>query len=220
METICFNLLPNKHTQPLPNAHPPRMLASMFMRLFFRLLAIGSVCSPSLAQTQLLVEATPSSKPNTQNLLADAARSVGATQCLPAIERLSALAISGSRTHEVLVDWDRKKPNTAPLFSLIGVVFPGSIAAASITAVPQAGGECAIAAERISVAPYTCKSIAEVELNGYRASPLLPMFTVYTSPSDPGASVSLIDSPPSCLIIRRHIQYGWQEQAAPATRVP
>ena len=192
----------------------------MFMRLFSRLFAIGSFCSPLLAQTQLLVEATTASKPTTQNLLAEAARSVGATQCLPAIERLSALAVNGSRTHEVLVDWDRKTPNTAPLFSLIGVIFPGSIAAASITAVPQVGGQCAIAAERISVAPYTCKSIAEVELKGYKASPLLPMFTVYTSSNDPGASVSLIDSPPSCLIIRRHIQYGWQEQGAPAARAP
>lgn len=194
----------------------------MFIRLFLKTVAIGAICALSLVQAhaQLGVDATPSSKTDSQNLLAEAARSVGATQCLPAIERLSTLAISGSRTHEVLLDWDRKKPNSAPLFSLIGVVFPGSIAAALITAVPQAGGECSIAAERISVAPYTCKSIAEVELKGYKASPLLPMFTVYTSPSDPGASVSLIDSPPSCLIIRRHVQYGWQETAAPPTRKP
>lgn len=190
----------------------------MFIKLLYGILAIGGVCSLAVAQSQLPVDAASSSKTTPQNLLADAARSVGATQCLAAIERLSALAISGSRTHEVLVDWDRKKPNTAPLFSLIGVTFPGSIAAASITAVPQAGGECAIAAERISVAPYTCKSIAEVELKGYKANLLLPMFTVYTSPTDPGASVSLIDSPPSCLIIRRHVQYGWQEQTAPSTR--
>lgn len=188
---------------------------------YLRSLAIGAVCSLSAAYAQSPpAEAAPKPKMSSQNLLADAARSVGATQCLSAIERLAALAISGSRTHEVLVDWDRKNPNTAPLFSLIGVTFPGSIAAASITAVPQPGGECAIAAERISVAPFTCKSVAEVELKGYKASPLLPMFTVYTSPADPGASVSLIDSPPSCLIIRRHVQFGWQESAAPATRRP
>ena len=99
------------------------------------------------------------------------------------------------------------------------MVFQGSIAAASITAVPQADGECAIAAERISLAPYTCSSIAQVELKGYQASPLLPTFTVYTSAADPGATVSLIDSPPSCLIIRRHIQYGWRDTATPAPRV-
>jgi hypothetical protein len=189
-------------------------------RFLFRMLAIGCTCLLSTTHSQSLTDTALLTKTTAPNLLADAVRSVGATQCLPAIERLSALAISGSRTHELLLDWDRKKPNTAPLFSLIGVVFPGSIAAASITAVPQAGGDCAVSAERISVAPYTCKSIAEVELKGYKASPLLPMFTVYTSPSDPGASVSLIDSPPSCLIIRRHVQYGWQEQTAPATRVP
>lgn len=156
------------------------------------------------------------SKTNTQNLLADAARSVGATQCLPAIERLSALAFKGAHNHEVLVDWDRKNPKTAPLFSLIGAIFSDSVAATSISAVPQPGGECAIAVERISLAPYTCKSVAQVELKGYQASVLLPTFTVYTSAADPGASISLIDSPPSCMVIRRHIQYGWRDTVAPA----
>jgi hypothetical protein len=192
----------------------------MSLRIFCQIVAAGSAFTLATAQGQPLSDAKPSSKTAASNLLAEAARSVGATQCLPAIERLSALAIDGSRSHEVLIDWDRKKPNTAPVFSLIGIAFPGSIAAASITAVPQTGGDCAVSAERISVAPYTCKSIAEVELKAYKATALLPMFTVYTSPSDPGASVSLIDSPPSCLIIRRHIQYGWQEPTSPATRRP
>lgn len=155
-----------------------------------------------------------------QNLLTLAAQGIGATQCLPAIERLSSLAVAGSRAHEVLVDWDRKRPGTAPVFSLIGIDFQNSIAAASITAVPQANGECVLAAERISMAPYTCASIAQVELKGYAATALLPIFTVYTSPNDPGASVSLIDSPPSCLVIRRHVQYGWRDATSAPSKVP
>lgn len=144
------------------------------------------------------------------NLLSEAARAVGVRQCGVAIERLSALAIQGSRSHDVLVDWDRAQPDAGPFFSLMGINFQGQSIAATITAVPQGNDGCTVAAERVSVAPYTCESIASVELKGYAAHRLLPNFTVYTAQADPGASVSLIDSPPSCLVIRRHVQYGWK----------
>lgn len=146
----------------------------------------------------------------TDNLLPQAAQSVGIRQCLPAIARLSELAVSGSRSHDVLVDWDRTQPDAGPFFSLLGIAYGGQSVAATITAVPQGPDRCTIAAERISVAPYTCQSIAQVELKGYKPTALLPTFTVYTQASDPGASVSLIDSPPGCLVIRRHVQYGWR----------
>lgn len=148
--------------------------------------------------------------------MAEAAKGVGVQRCLPAVARLSALAVAGSRTHDVLVDWDRTSPDSGAFFSLLGVSYGGQSAAATITAVPQADGGCTVAAERISVAPFTCQSIAQVELTGYKGTTLLPNFNVYTLASDPGASVSLIDSPPNCLVIRRHVQYGWKEPAAPA----
>jgi hypothetical protein len=147
-----------------------------------------------------------------KNLLAEAARSVGVKQCQPAINRLSALAITGTGAHDVLVDWDRAHPDKGPFFSLTGIEYAGASAAVSITAVPQDGGACSVSAERISIAPYSCKSIAETELKGYSATPLLPTFTVYVSPTEPGGSVSLVDSPPGCLIIRRYVQYNWTEQ--------
>ncbi|AMO93390.1 hypothetical protein CFter6_0665 [Collimonas fungivorans] len=156
-----------------------------------------------------------------KNLLAEAARSVGIKQCQPAITRLSALAINGTGAHDVLVDWDRAHPDRGPFFSLTGIEYAGASAAVSITAVPQDGGACSVSAERISIAPYSCKSIADTELKGYSATPLLPTFTVYVSPAEPGGSVSLVDSPPGCLIIRRYVQYGWTEQtkmAAPARK--
>jgi len=156
-----------------------------------------------------------------KNLLAEAARSVGVKQCQPAVTRLSALAINGTSAHDVLVDWDRAHPDRGPFFSLTGIEYAGASAAVSITAVPQDGGACSVAAERISIAPYSCKSIADTELKGYGATPLLPTFTVYVSPAEPGGSVSLVDSPPGCLIIRRYVQYSWTEQtkmAAPARK--
>lgn len=150
------------------------------------------------------------------NLLLEAATSLGVKQCLPAITRLSALAVAGSRNHDVLVDWDRAQPDGGPFFSLLGINFGGQSVAATITTIPQGGG-CTVSAERISVAPFTCQSIAQVELKGYTGTALLPTFTVYTRAEDPGASVSLIDSPPGCLVIRRHVQYGWKDPGqAPA----
>jgi hypothetical protein len=153
-----------------------------------------------------------------ENFLLQAARSVGVKQCLPAVSRLASLAVAGSRAHDVLVDWDRSQPDAGPFFSLVGVNFQGQSIAATITAIPQANDTCTVAAERISVAPYTCESIASVELKGYAVTRLLPTFTVYTQANDPGASVSLIDSPPGCLVIRRHVQYRWRDPTQPVTR--
>jgi hypothetical protein len=156
---------------------------------------------------------TPSSGP-APNLVARAARELGVVTCLAAVDRLSSVAIAGSRNHDVLIDWDRAQPDSGPFFSLSGINFAGQSIAATITAIPDTNKGCTVAAERISVAPFTCQSIAEVELKGYTATPLLPTFTVYSSPQDPGSSVSLIDSPPSCLVIRRLVRYGWKDSAA------
>lgn len=152
-----------------------------------------------------------------QNTLTRAAASVGVKRCLPAITRLAGLNVQGSRAHDVLLDWDRQRPDAGPVFSLIGLEYPNAGMAASITAVPDAAaGTCTVAAERITVAPFTCASIAESELPGYQMTRLLPVYAVYTDPKEPGSSVSLIDSPPGCLIIRRFVEYNWKDPAATA----
>ena len=163
-------------------------------------------------------QGVPPTSPPGPNLVVEAARSLGVVNCLPAINRLSSLAVAGSRSHDVLVDWDKVQPDSGPFFSLIGINFAGQSLAATVTAVPQGNG-CTVSAERISVAPYTCQSIADVELRGYSMTRLLPTFTVYTQVQDPGSSVSLIDSPPGCLVIRRYVNYGWKDPGAPRAPV-
>jgi hypothetical protein len=208
----------------------PAIIAWMKPLLRLVVPAAAALCAAAvMAQPLQPRPTTPQTQPQgpqpQNNLLAEAARDIGVKQCLPAIDRLSALAVAGSQRHDLLVDWDRQGPDTGPFFSLMGISYGPQSVAATIMAVPQGNGGCTVSAERISVAPYTCKSIADVELKGYAATSLLPTFTVYTLKTDPGASVSLIDSPPGCLVIRRHVQYRWVDPArlpasAPAPNGP
>lgn len=181
-----------------------------FPRLLLAILA-WAAAGAAFAQGVLVPQAPPAQP---QDTLTRAAASVGVKRCLPAITRLSTLTVQGSRSHDVLLDWDRKRPDGGPMFSLIGMEFPNAGVAASITAVPDDSGACTVSAERISVAPFTCASVGQQELSTYKMTRLLPNYTVYTDEKEPTSSVSLIDSPPGCLIIRRYVEYGWRDPAA------
>lgn len=65
-----------------------------------------------------------------------------------------------------------------------GVLTPHANAAA------EADGSCSVSAERISVAPVACKTVAQREQGGYHATPL-----------------SLIESLPGCLAIRLYMKF-------------
>ncbi|MBS0343155.1 MAG: hypothetical protein JSS56_21835 [Proteobacteria bacterium] len=177
-----------------------------------RLLAAAALSVVAGAAQAQQVPASPT--PVTpQDKLSAAAASVGVKRCLPAISRLSSLTLQGSRNHDLLLDWDRKRPNDGVVFGFLGLEYPNAGVAASITSVPESDGSCTVAAERISVAPYTCASIAQQELAGYQMSRLLPVYAVYVDPKEPNSSVSLIDSPPGCLVIRRFVEYSWHDPA-------
>lgn len=173
-----------------------------------------------LSGNQALSQNVLGAPPPARDTLTRAATSVGIKRCLPAINRLSSVTVQGARSHDVLIDWDRKRPDDGPVFSLIGMEYPNAGIAASITAIPEPGGACTVAAERISVAPYTCASIAQQELAGYQMTKLLPVFSVYTDPKEPTSSVSLIDSPPGCLVIRRFVEYSWKEPVVATPPAP
>jgi hypothetical protein len=179
--------------------------------------AAWATAGAALAQGVLVPQA-PAAPP--QDTLTRAATSVGIKRCLPAITRLATLTVQGSRGHDVLLDWDRKRPDSGPMFSLIGIQYPNAGVAASITAIPDDTGGCTVSAERISVAPFTCASVAEQELKNYRVTQLLPIYAVYTDDKEPTSSVSLIDSPPGCLVIRRYVEYGWRDPSAAAAATP
>jgi hypothetical protein len=155
-----------------------------------------------------------------ENLLALASKSVGVVQCQPALARMAGLALVGATSHDILFDWDKKQPNQGPFFSLIGMTVPTGGAMASVIVVPKPNGECVVFAERFTAPPFSCESIAQVELLTYKKVQLIPGFAVYTSKEDPFSTVNLIDSPPSCLVLRRYVQYDWKSNPATPSMEP
>lgn len=180
----------------------------------YRPLCVGFAVAAFLASLQAHAQVTPDKAAREvspqHNATVSAIQNVGIKTCAPAIERLSRLAIDRTVGHDVLLDWDRKNADAAPVFSLIGLEYLNAGAAMSLTAVPRNDGSCTVAAERISSAPVSCEMVAQSELQGMRATQLLPTFKVFTDPKDRTATVSLIDAPPGCLVIRRHVEYNWK----------
>jgi hypothetical protein len=154
--------------------------------------------------------------PAPQGMLADVARVVGMNRCRPVLERLSTMVADESQRQDVLVDRNTAIAGEGPVFLLMGMQGRGVSAGLSLSVVPEDDGSCSFAAERISMAPYTCDSVGKAELPQHRVTRLLDNFTVYTDPADPAASVSMIDAPPGCIIIRRHVQFRWKPPAAAA----
>ena len=143
-------------------------------------------------------------------LLAKAAESVGVQRCLAAIATVSSRANIGATAQDVILDWDHGQPDAQAFFSLTGLEFGPRSAALSLTVVPEAGGGCSIMAERISGAPIACAVVAKSELTGYVGHPLLSTVQVYANPRSPRETVTLVSTPPGCLIIRRQADYNWR----------
>lgn len=186
------------------------------IRLSIALLTMSLFAAAANAQSVLAADAAA---PEPRNPLALAAGGVGVRQCLPALTALSAFGVRDARKSDVLLDWEHRKPNGAAVFSLLGIERDKDNAAMSIVAVPEADGSCSASAERIEVQPRTCKEVAQKELRGMNATQLLPQMTVYSSPQQPGSTVSLIDTSRQCLVIRRYVKYSgiWTSTGAADT---
>lgn len=187
------------------------------LRCASQILVLVQALSLALVSGEALAQSAPANQRGARPAAAagiidtttEAAKNVGVKACLPAVQRLSVMSINGSRGNDVLVDWDKKSPATGPFFSLTGVEYQDGSFVVTMSAVPTEDGKCSFAAERISVAPFPCKNIVQGELVGYTETRLLPTFAVYTQANDVGATVSLIDTAPGCLVIRRQVSYHW-----------
>ncbi|KVG73574.1 hypothetical protein WJ33_16455 [Burkholderia ubonensis] len=151
----------------------------------------------------------PPANPPAITVLAKAAQAVGIRRCYPAVDQVSNRMFAHTKHADVALDWDRGDPDGEPLFSLSGLEYANASAVLSLTTVPAPAGGCTILVERISSAPLPCREVARAELPGYRATPLVKAVTVYTEPSRSRETVTLVDAPPACLIVRRQVQYRW-----------
>ncbi|NTX31691.1 hypothetical protein HT746_32040 [Burkholderia pyrrocinia] len=143
------------------------------------------------------------------NVLAQSAQAVGVRRCYPAVDQVSARMLAGTRRADVALDWDRHDPDGEPFFALAGLEYPSSSAVLSLTTVPAPAGGCTVLVERVSSAPLSCKAVAASELRDYNGTPLVKAVTVYVNRSRLRDTVTLVDAPPVCLIIRRQVQFRW-----------
>ncbi len=173
-------------------------------------LAWASVRPGSVVRAQPAPSAAPAKAPAAPvTVLAHAAQEIGIRRCYDAVAQVSARVFDRSARADILLDWQRASPDVGPMFSLSGIEFPQSSALLSLVTVPGIAGGCSVLAERISSAPLSCAQVARSELNGYHATQLVKSVMVYTESTRPREAVVLVDTPPSCLILRRQVQFQW-----------
>ncbi|WP_419689998.1 hypothetical protein ACN22W_36695 [Burkholderia theae] len=172
------------------------------------LVGILMICISNLIEAQALQPGGVAPAQET-TVLAGAATAAGVRRCISAIDMVSRRMFTGASRADVILDWDRSNPDGAPFFSLSGMDLHRDSALLSLTTAPVATGACAILVERISSAPTTCGTVARTELAGYRATALVRAVTVYTNPARPRETITLVDAPPSCLVLRRQVEFNW-----------
>jgi hypothetical protein len=170
---------------------------------------LATVLAAAIGVSAVAWAQTPAPSPGLP-LLAQAAQSIGIKQCLAAVATVSDRAVQGATRQDVILDWDHGAPDARAFFSLTGLEFGDRSTAFSLTTVPEPAGGCSIMAERISAAPITCAKFAQLQMAGYVGHPLLPSITVYSNPRTPRETVTLVNSAPGCLIIRRQAEYNWR----------
>jgi len=186
------------------------------MAWFATVLFAASLASGQSAAQAVLAE--PGSTPPQANALVLAAGNVGVRRCLPALAELSSIGIRDAIRNDVLIDWDRRRPDGAPVFSLIGFENAKGNGAMSISAMPEADGTCSVGVLRTAYEPHPCRQVAERDLKGYKATRLIDHMMVYTRDDQPGSTVSLIDSAPGCLTLRRYVKFSMTSPAAGGAR--
>ncbi|MCU9952083.1 hypothetical protein OEJ37_01645 [Burkholderia sp. BKH01] len=142
-------------------------------------------------------------------VLAQAAQAVGIRRCYAAVDQVSTRMLAGTRRTDVALDWDRRDPDGEPFFAVAGLEYQSESAVLSLTTVPAPTGGCTILVERVSSAPLPCKAVAAAQLRDYTRTPLVKAVAVYTHPGRPRETVTLVDTPPACLIVRRQVQFRW-----------
>jgi hypothetical protein len=154
---------------------------------------------------QAMMSAPPPSGP--PNVLSEAARTLGVQQCGPDIDAIAPRVFAGSERQDIVLDWDRRTVDRAPFFSLTGLQYRDGAALFTLTTIPQPAGGCTVLAEHVSASAMSCTEVARRQLPGYQGTPLVRAVTVYTSAAHAHETVTLVQAPPGCLMLRRQVRY-------------
>lgn len=207
---------PRRAGQSLPLQLPA--MAAMVL-----IVAAGSVHTPAPAQPLQQGKTAPAADPHgkwalqpaaPQPLLAQTARRAGIRRCVDGIGLISRGATAAAQRQDVLMDWNRASPNESALFTLTAMEAQSGNSLMSLVSVPEADGlGCSMLVETISTKAQACSAVAKAELPGYTRNALLPTVDVYTRSASPQETVVLAQQGKrSCLIVWRHVQYGWNLQ--------
>lgn len=158
-------------------------------------LALGAVAlRPSFAQ-----RAPAPGEP----LVVAAARQIGIRRCMMAVDAVSRRVTKGAIKQDILMDWDRARPDTGPLFAMTGMSDGARFALFTLSAAATPEGGCSLLAERVGVEKSTCGAFAASTLAGYQKAPLIDGIMVYFSAGRPGETFTLTDAGTNCLVVRR-----------------
>lgn len=157
---------------------------------------------------QMAAAGPKAAPPPKEPLVVAAARTVGVKRCLPMITAIAQRGTAGATLQDIIIDWDRKVPDSAPFFSMTGLGNGTLRAALTIAAVPSPAG-CAVLVERVSYAPRACSAVAAADLAGFPSGQLIDGITVYQNPHQAGETYSLISSNSGCLVLRRQASLNW-----------
>lgn len=142
-------------------------------------------------------------------LVTKAARSLGVKRCLPAISAIGQRAIAGATLQDIMLDWDRRSPDSAPFFTFTGLGAGNRRAAFTLVAIPRSANGCSVLVERIFASEVNCRIFAETDLKGFPGTDLIDGIKIHQNPVHPEETYALIDNNDGCLIIRRQTALQW-----------
>lgn len=133
-----------------------------------------------------------------------AAKKLGIKACLPAITQIATADTAGATEQDIVLDWNRKAPDSSPFFSMTALSDGTRRAILSITATPLKPRGCALMVQRIFSSTDTCAVIAQKNLPSFIGGRLIDGVLVYSNPSDPEETYTLMQNSNNCSVIFRN----------------
>lgn len=138
-----------------------------------------------------------------------AAKKLGIQACLPALTQAAEENTKGATDQDIVLDWNRKSPNSSPFFTMTALGSGSEHAVLSITAIPLPRRGCALMVQRVFSSPESCSVIAQRDLSAYVGGRLIEGVLVYNNPRQPAETYTLMQNSNNCTVIFRNDTPRW-----------